>query len=80
MSLIRWGAGSELYIYEGENKSYTCCTCPLKNETTTLPDKEKLKQHILRHKEVGHSIGLVGHPLTYQSYDQLLEAVDKDDF
>jgi hypothetical protein len=78
MALIRWGLGSELYIYEGDSGIYTCCACLLGERT--LPDKEKLKQHILLHKKAGHSIGDAANPLSYQSYDQLLLAVDEDDF
>jgi hypothetical protein len=78
MALIRWGLGSELYIYEGDNGIYTCCACLL--EERTLPDKEKLKGHIIKHKEAGHSIGEAGNHLSFQSYEQLLDAVDKDDF
>ena len=80
MSLIRFGFGSMLYIYQGQNGSYTCCDCPREQATIILPDKQKIKEHILVHKQAGDTIGLVGHPLTYQSYDELLEAVDKDDF
>jgi hypothetical protein len=78
MALIRWGLGSELYIYEGDNGIYTCCSCLL--EERILPDKKKLKEHILLHKQAGHSIGDAANHLSFQSYDQLLEAVDKDDF
>jgi hypothetical protein len=78
MALIRFGFGSQLYIYGGEDGSYTCCDCPRQQATITLPDKEKIKEHILIHKQSGDTIGLVGHPLTYQSYDQLLDAVDND--
>jgi hypothetical protein len=78
VALIRWGLGSELYIYEGDNGIYTCCACLL--EERILPDKEKLKEHILLHKQAGHSIGDASNPLSFQSYDQLLKAVDQDDF
>ena len=78
MALIRWGLGSDLYIYESGNGIYTCCACLLGE--TTLQDKQKLKTHILLHKEAGHSIGDAANRLSYQSYDQLLLAVDQDDF
>jgi hypothetical protein len=78
MSLIRFGFGSELYIYEGMNGSYTCCACPIDDSILTLPNKAKIKEHILLHKDLGHSIGIAGNTLTYQSYDELLEAVDKN--
>jgi hypothetical protein len=78
MALIRWGLGSELYIYQAMDDSYVCCACSL--GIRILPDKEKLKEHILIHKAANHSIGEPGNRLSFQSYDQLLEAVDKDDF
>ena len=80
MALIRRSQGSELYIYEDDRGSYTCSDCPGNLANTNLPDKERLKEHILWHKQLGHSIGLVGNTGDYQSYDQLLQAVDDDDF
>jgi hypothetical protein len=78
MALIRWGLGSELYIYQAMDDSYVCCACSL--GIRILPDKEKLKEHILIHKAAGHTIGDAADRLSYQSYDQLLLAVDEDDF
>jgi hypothetical protein len=78
MALIRWGLGSQLYIYQSMDDSYVCCACSL--GIRILPDKQMLKEHILIHKAAGHSIGEPGNRLSFQSYDQLLEAVDKDDF
>jgi hypothetical protein len=62
------------------NDTYTCCACSLDIDAKALPDKEKLKEHILIHKAAGHSIGEPGNRLSFQSYDQLLLAVDEDDF
>ena len=80
MALIRWGLGSQLYIFENCANEYTCCDCEINSATSNFPDKESLKQHILRHKQVGHAIGLVGNTGSFQSYDELLQAVDEDDF
>jgi hypothetical protein len=76
MALIRFGTGSQLYIFENCGGSFTCCDCPRDYAEIILQDKEELKKHILVHKDMGHTIGLVGHPLTYQSYDELLQEVD----
>jgi hypothetical protein len=80
MSLIRRSQGSELYIYEDDRGGYTCSSCPGNQANTNLPDIEGLKDHILWHKQLGHSIGLVGNTGDFQSYDELLAAVDNDDF
>ena len=80
MALIRWSKGSELYIYEDSDNQYTCCDCPLNAATSSLPDKDSLKRHILSHERIGHSIGLVGNTGDFQSYAELLAAVDNNDF
>jgi hypothetical protein len=80
MSLIRSGLGSDLYIYEDVKGGYTCCSCPITNGFVNVDTREQLKAHVLIHKDHGHSIGLVGNPTTYQSYDQLIQAIDADDF
>ena len=83
MSLIRRGFGSQLYIYEtgcDGTTSYVCSDCPRDIANRYFDTKDQLKEHILDHKQRGETIGLVGHPLTYQSYDELLDAVDADDF
>jgi hypothetical protein len=79
MALIRRSEGSQLYIYEDDD-GYTCSDCPGNQAKTNLPDKERLKEHILWHKKLGHSIGLVGNTGDFQSYGELLQAVDEDDF
>ena len=80
MSLIRRGGGSQLYIY-ATSTGFECCGCECISDLIIhLATKEELKKHILLHKESHHTIGLVGDPLTYQSYDELLNAVDGDDF
>jgi hypothetical protein len=76
LSLIRFGHGSQLYIYEDFGGGFTCCDCPRDHANISLPGKEELKKHILVHKDMGHTIGLVGHPLTYQSYEELLKEID----
>jgi hypothetical protein len=75
MALIRRSQGSELYIYEGD-AGFTCSACPGNQSNTHLPDKETLKEHIGWHKNLGHAIGLVGNMGDFQSYDELLKAVD----
>jgi hypothetical protein len=75
MALIRRSQGSELYIYESD-EGYTCSACPGNQANANLPDKERLKEHIVWHKNLGHSIGLVGNTGDFQSYDELLKAVD----
>ena len=83
MSLIRFGDGSQLYIYSTScdgTTSYVCCDCPRDYANRYFDTKDQLKEHILDHKQRGNTIGLVGHPLTYQSYDELLQSVDDDDF
>jgi uncharacterized UBP type Zn finger protein len=83
MALIRRGHGSELYIYESGNDDhsiYVCCGCPRDYCNRNFDTKKDLKAHILDHKQLGHTIGLVGSTLGPQSYDELLEAVDNDDF
>ncbi len=83
MSLIRRGRGSDLYIYESGcegTTSYVCCGCPRDYCNRFFDTKEDLKDHILEHKRLAHTIGLVGDTLSYQSYDQLLQAVDDDEF
>ena len=77
MSLIRFGSGSQLYVYRTGSK-YVCCDCARKQASITFDTKDELKTHILIHKEAYDSIGLVGNLLTYQSYDELLEAIDED--
>ena len=79
MALIRFGTGSELYIYP-TGKGYVCCDCIRNQASVSFDTKDELKAHILVHKEANDSIGLVGHTLTYQSYQELLEVVDGDDF
>jgi hypothetical protein len=79
MALIRWGLGSQLYIYEGDT-GYVCCACIRKQHSVSFETKDQLKTHILVHKEANDTIGLAGNHLTFQSYEELLEAVDKDDF
>jgi hypothetical protein len=79
MALIRFGLGSDLYIYEGDT-GYVCCGCIRNEASISFETKDELKAHILLHKQANDSIGLAGERLTYQSYDQLLLAVDEDDF
>ncbi len=79
MAFIRFGHGSQLYIYPtgcAEDAAYVCCQCPRDYANRHFDNKEQLKEHILDHKQLGHTIGLVGHPLTYQSYEELLKEVD----
>jgi len=83
MSLIRKGRGSELYIYESGNDEstiYVCAQCPRDYCNRNFDTKADLKNHVLKHKESNHSIGLVGDTLSYQSYDELLQAIDNDWF
>jgi hypothetical protein len=83
MSLIRRGRGSELYIYEtgcDGTTSYVCSDCPRDYCNRHFDTKELLKEHIIDHKQRGNTIGLVGDSLSYQSYDELLKAVDEDQF
>ena len=82
MALIRWGHGSQLYIYESGNDEhliYICCACDLGCDRS-FTTKQDLKLHILAHKDSGHTIGEAGNELTFQSYDQLLQAVEEDNF
>jgi hypothetical protein len=44
----------------------------------TFDTKDQLKIHVLIHREAYDTIGLVGNLLTYQSYDELLEAIEGD--
>jgi hypothetical protein len=76
MALIRFGAGSELYIYPTD-KGYVCCGCIRKQASVSFDTKDELKAHILKHKEANDTIGLVGNTLTHQSYDELLDDVDR---
>jgi len=82
MAFIRFGHGSQLYIYPtgcaGET-SYVCCDCPRDYANRHFDNKEQLKEHILDHKQLGHTIGLVGSAMTYQSYDELLQEVENYD-
>lgn len=80
MSLIRFGAGSQLYIYADVNGGYTCCGCALDIKIVNVPTIEELKEHLIRHKQAHHGVGIAGDLMTYQSYDQLFEAIDNDDF
>jgi hypothetical protein len=82
MAFIRFGTGSQLYIYPTgckQDTGYVCCQCPRDYANRHFGNKEQIKEHILVHKDMGHTIGLVGHPLTYQSYDELLQEVDDYD-
>ena len=82
MAFIRWGHGSQLYIYPsgcGEQIIYVCCNCLGDYNNRNFDTKESLKEHILDHKQIGSTIGLVGSPLTYQSYEELLKAIDDYD-
>lgn len=82
MSFIRFGFGSELYIYptgQGKDTGYVCCDCPRDYANRYFYNKEQLKEHVLDHKQRGNTIGLVGSPSTYQSYDQLLAEIDNYD-
>jgi hypothetical protein len=80
MSLIRWGAGSQLYIYQSGDQLYVCCGCYIKDKSQVFSSKQELKKHIIEHESAGHTIGEPGNEITYQSYKQLLQAVDQDDF
>jgi hypothetical protein len=80
MALIRFGAGSQLYVYEDVNGGYTCCGCELDQAIVNLPSIPELKEHLVRHKEAHHGVGIAGNPMTYQSYEELFEAIDNDDF
>ena len=77
MALIRFGTGSQLYIYR-TGSSYVCCDCRRKQSNVTFDTKDQLKTHVLIHREAYDTIGLVGNLLTYQSYDELLEAIEGD--
>jgi len=82
MAFIRFGHGSELYIYPtscGESTSYVCSQCPRDYANMYFDSKEQLKKHILDHKQRGNTIGLVGSQMTYQSYDELLKEIDDYD-
>jgi hypothetical protein len=74
MALIRFGSGSELYIYPTD-KGYVCCGCIRNQASLSFDTKDELKAHILMHKESNDSIGLVGHTLTYQSYEELIDTL-----
>lgn len=77
MALIRFGAGSELYIYPTDKGGYVCCGCIRNQSSVSFDTKDEIKAHILVHKEANDTIGLVGNTLTHQSYDQLLDDVDR---
>jgi 2-polyprenyl-6-methoxyphenol hydroxylase-like FAD-dependent oxidoreductase len=82
MAFIRFGHGSQLYIYPsgfGKSRIYVCCQCPRDYANKNFDSKEQLKEHVLDHKQRGNTIGLVGSALTYQSYDELLGAIDDYD-
>ena len=82
MAFIRFGHGSELYIYptgNAERTIYVCCQCPRDFANRNFDNKKQLKEHILDHKQRGNTIGLVGSALTYQSYAELLGAIDDYD-
>jgi hypothetical protein len=74
MALIRFGSGSELYIYP-TSTGYVCSQCIRAQANLTFDTKDELKAHILVHKESNDSIGLVGHTLTYQSYQELIDTL-----
>ena len=82
MAFIRFGHGSQLYIYPtgcGKDTGYVCCQCPRDYANKNFDSKEQLKEHVLDHKQRGNTIGLVGSALTYQSYDELLREIDDYD-
>lgn len=79
MALIRFGHGSQLYIYQDCSDGFVCCDCPRDYANRYFENKEQLKEHILDHKQLGHTIGLVGSQMTYQSYAELLQEVDNYD-
>jgi hypothetical protein len=82
MAFIRRGHGSELYIYPtgcGESTSYVCSQCPRDYANRYFDNKDQLKEHVLDHKLLGHTIGLVGSQMSYQSYAELLQEIDDYD-
>jgi hypothetical protein len=79
MALIRFGSGSELYIYPTD-KGYVCCGCIRNQASLSFDTKDELKAHILVHKEANDTIGLVGNSLTYQSYKELIDELDGDGY
>ena len=76
MAFIRFGAGSELYIYP-TGTMYVCCNCVRNQASLSFDTRDQLKAHILVHKEANDTIGLVGNTLTYQSYEELLDEIDR---
>jgi hypothetical protein len=79
MALIRFGHGSELYIYP-TGTGFVCCDCVRKQASVSFDTKDQLKAHILVHQQANDSIGLVGHALTYQSYKELIDTLDGDGY
>jgi hypothetical protein len=79
MALIRWGFGSQLYIYQSGN-IFVCCDCIRKQASVSFDTKDELKAHILVHQQANDSIGLVGNTLTYQSYKELIDELDGDGY
>jgi hypothetical protein len=76
VALIRFGSGSELYIYP-TSLGFVCCGCRREQASLSFENKEQLKAHILVHKEANDTIGLVGNTLTYQSYEELIDEVER---
>ncbi len=56
MSLVRFGQdGSDVYVY-GSSDGWECCGCKLNASTWTYPDPRALVEHLLVHREQGHTV------------------------
>lgn len=57
MALLRWGSGSDLYLYRG-GIGYICCACKINNFISTeMETVDSLTGHLERHEQENHSLG-----------------------
>jgi len=58
MSLIRYSADSDLYIYHDVSGGFTCLDCPLHNagRYVSMKSRSELCDHISAHIKAGHRV------------------------
>lgn len=57
MAFCRFGAESDVYVFEAEADQFICCRCALRESGDTVaPDQAGMVAHLLAHRAAGHRV------------------------
>lgn len=57
VAFCRFGATSDVYVFEADDDRFICCRCALREQgDTTTPDQAGMIAHLLAHRAAGHRV------------------------